>query len=354
MSSNPASRRRAWLLPSLLAIVAVLSVALPAFAHAPDPMMGGALFAQNQRVLFKWRAGSVPPPAIADAIRAAAADSNATRASKAATFALDAAGTSLIGYGPDATCGVNGIACFNRSGAPESFTMWLREHGRSFDWGVLRWCQMYEDPPNGCFDAETVALDEFGHVLILNHHANLADQSDYLDAVVQTVSHAKPKVGWDMHTYGRCDTATLQREYDVPTSATPISTCLDLDTVLTMKASATSVTYGSTVTMTSTLKIVDRSAYDRLGGNALSQRTVRLQRRSVGATTWSTMTTMSPGASAGTYTASIGIAATYEYRAVFSSPTNEGLTGDASPTVKVSMSGCGSSACPQSAPWSTR
>ena len=82
---------------------------------------------------------------------------------------------------------------------------------------------------NGCYDAETIALDEFGHVEILNHHVNFADESDYTDAVVQTFSRTRPKTGWNMHVYGVCDTATLQIRYDVPTLSSPYSPCLDLD-----------------------------------------------------------------------------------------------------------------------------
>ena len=335
---------------ALLALVLALVGSGVVTAHAPDPLLGGALFAQDQRVLFKWRSGDVPPPAIATAIREAAADVSASRASRAATFAYDSAGTSLIGYGPDATCGVNGIACFDRRNAPVSFTMWLRENGRSFDWGVLRWCQIYDVAPNGCYDAETVALDEFGHVEGLAHHINRSDDSDYRDAVVQTFSRTKPRDGWDMHVFGRCDVATLQREYDVSNSAAPLSTCLDLDTGLTLQASATSTTYGRSVTLTSTLKIIDRDAYGRLGGNWLSQRTVRLQRRTAGSTTWSSLATMTPTGSAGTYAATTTISTTFEYRAVYSTPSAEGLNGDTSPTVKVTMSGCGTLACPQSQP----
>lgn len=326
----------------------------PAAAHAPDPDLGGVLFAQDQRVEFRWRSGSVPPADIATAIRAAAADNNETRASRAATFAYDTSGSSLIGYGSSASCGVNGIACFDRSGAPNSFTMWLREHGRVFDWGTLKWCQMYDQPPNGCYDAETVALDEFGHVQGLGHHDNVSDDSDYLDAVVQTVSRTKPRLGWDMHTFGRCDVATLQREYDVPTSSTPISTCLDLDTGLTLTASATSVTFGRVISLTATLKVIDRDAYDRLGGNWLSQRVVKLQRRAAGSTTWSTIATMAHTGTAGTYAANATVTASFEYRAIYSTPSGEGLDGDTSPTVRVTMSGCGTSSCPQSGPVSER
>lgn len=330
---------------SLLAVLALTAV--PVGAHAPDPTVGGALFAQDQRVAFRWRAGSVPPAAIAAAIQAAAADASMTRASRAPTFALDANGASQIGYGAGAPCGTNGIGCFDRSGAPVSFTMWLREHGRVFDWGVLRWCQQLARPADGCFDAETIALDEFGHVAILGHHVNFADERDYEDAVVQTVSRTRPHVGWDMHTYGRCDVATLQRKYDIATTAVPISTCLDLDTDITLRTSTASATYRTSVTLTATLLIVDRSAYERLGGNLLSQRVVRLQRRLVGSTTWTTLATMTPGSSAGTYATSTTITTTADYRAVFSTPSGEGLRGDTSATIRVTMSGCGTTACPQ-------
>ena len=90
---------------------------------------------------------------------------------------------------------------------PDVFTMWLREQGHVFDWGTLKWCQTYTTPPNGCYDAETIALDEFGHVEILDHHVNHDDDSDFTDAVVQTFSRTKPNAGWNMHVLGRCDVA---------------------------------------------------------------------------------------------------------------------------------------------------
>ena len=150
----------------------------------------------------------------------------------------DAGGANPIGYGPGATCGVNGLACFTRS-APTGFTMWLREQGHVFDWGTLKWCQAYSSPPNGCYDAETIALDEFGHVEGLNHHGNYANDSDYLDAVVQTYSRTKPSSGWNMHAFGRCDVASLQLQYDMQTWSSKYSTCLDLATNLALSASST-------------------------------------------------------------------------------------------------------------------
>ena len=97
---------------------------------------------------------------------------------------------------------------------PDWFAVYLRENGHRFDWGTLRWCEA-TDRPNGCYDAENITLDELGHVLGLDHHDNLADDSDYGDAVVQTYSRIKPNAFYNAHVFGRCDIATLQQSYDV-------------------------------------------------------------------------------------------------------------------------------------------
>ena len=69
--------------------------------------------------------------------------------------------------------------------------------------------------PTAATTRENIALDEFGHVLVLDHHANYADDSDYRDAVVQTYSRTKPKAGYNAHAFGRCDVAALQQAYDL-------------------------------------------------------------------------------------------------------------------------------------------
>ena len=327
-------------LATCAAALAILPLAFgSAAAHGPDPILAGGLFGQNQDLRFRWRAGSEPTAAIKTAIKTAAVDANASRASKAATFTYDAAGSNPIGYGVGATCGVNGLACFTRT-APTGFTMWLREQGHVFDWGTLKWCQAYASPPNGCYDAETVALDEFGHVEVLGHHGNYADDSDYLDAVVQTYSRTKPAAGWNMHTLGRCDVATLQRQYDMQTWTAKYSTCLDLSTVLTLAAAPTTVPVGGTTTLTATLKVVDYDSYVHLGANPISGRTVTLQRRAPGAVGWTTVGAMPGGASAGTYVLAQRPQMDTEYRAVFTTPADEGLNGDTSPTVLVHASTC--------------
>jgi hypothetical protein len=341
--TDPPRQPRRRIIAWAAALLFTLGLVPPtASAHGPDPALAGGPFGQNQDLRYRWRAGSEPTAALKTAIRDAADDVNATRASKAATFTYDAAGANPIGYGAGATCGVNGIACFTRD-VPDGFTMWLREQGHVFDWGSLRWCQAYVDPPNGCYDAETIALDEFGHIEGLGHHVNWADDSDYVDAVVQTYSRTKPGSGWNMHVLGRCDVATLQMQYDMSTSGARYSTCLDLATDLTLAAAPTGIINGSATTLTATLKVVASASSGRLGGNLVSGRSVTLQRRTPGATTWTTVAAMPPGSAMGTYVLSQRPGADTEYRAVFGTPSTEGINGDTSLTVRVYVSTCAAS-----------
>ena len=191
--------------------------------------------------------------------------------------------------------------------------------------------------PYGCFDAENIALDEFGHVEILWHHVNNSGDPDYRDAVVQTVSRAYPQDGWNAHSLARCDIATLQTKYDVATWATPYSTCLSLTSAMTLAASLTTISRNASVTFTAVLKLASNAAYERLSANPLSSRVVQLQRRPPGATSWSTVGTMAASATAGTYAYSIALTGTYEWRAIFSKPANEGVAGTTSGSVMVTV-----------------
>ena len=328
----------------------VLATAAPATAHSLSPLIGWPAWEQDQAVTFRWASGEVPPAAMRTAIRAGVDSSNASRRSRAPVISYADRGTSTVEYGLSVFCGVNGLACADASNAPRSFRVGFREHGHRFDWGQLRWCQMQSEPTNGCFDAQNIMLDELGHVLGLGHHGNFADGSDYLDSVVQTVSRARPATGWDAHRYGRCDSARLQTRYDMTAWTTAYSTCLDLDTTLSFGASTTSIRAGSSVTFTAVLRVADNPDDGRLAGNPIQWRTVTLQRRPVGGSTWTSIGQMSNASTAGTYTLVQSPTASYEWRAVFATPPAEGLNGRNSSIVRVSVSSCSSSICPQSTP----
>jgi hypothetical protein len=329
---------------TLILVAALAGAPAVADAHAPDPVLSGGLFAQNADLHYRWGTGGTPTTAIRTAVNGAAADSNASRRSKAATFTYDAAGGNTVYYGVDVPCGVNGLACFRRN-APTSFGIWLRENGHRFDWGVLRWCEMNGDP-NGCYDAENVVLDELGHVQGLDHHVNYADDSDYEDAVVQTYTHAKPQVGWNAHAFGRCDIATLQQQYDVASWTTPYSTCLDIPTRTTLAVTSTNVVAGTVVTFSATLT---SAGGGRLSDNPMSGRVVVLQRRS--GTTWVDALTLGPGAAAGSYSGSLTMQGTGDYRAAFRKPSTEGVRTSTSAAVSITVgTGCTQKTCPLTIP----
>ncbi|MES2209837.1 MAG: hypothetical protein V4515_06590 [Chloroflexota bacterium] len=334
---------------SILIGVAALAVAAGnVVAHGPDPLVGGRLWAQNQAVTYQWRSGQTPPTWMITAIDKAAADAGLSRASRAATFTRVASGSaSLIAYGEPTGCSPAGIACFDRSGAPTSFKMWFRAHGFVFDWGTLRWCEGLSVIANGCFDAETIALDEFGHVEDLGHHVNFGSNADYLDAVVQATSRARPNAGWLAHAFGRCDVARLQLEYDRLTPRDSFSSCLTIATTTALGASTTSLWVGGTVQFTATLRTTASSAAGALANDPVSGRTVVLQRRLAGSQSWTSIGAMTPSATTeGSYVLTVAPTATYEWSAVFLPSAGDGAVTSTSGVVKVGVSGCSGSGCP--------
>ena len=330
---------------TMLALTLLLPLAalVPALAATPDPILGGGLYGQNVALRYRWSSAGTPPSAVQTAINRGVADANRSRMSKAPTFGYSSSATNLVYYGTSVPCGVNALACARRD-PPGWFAVWYRENGHRYDWGTLRWCEM-TGAPSGCFEAENVALHEFGHVMILDHHVNLPDNSDALDAVMQTIQPAKPKAGWNTHAFARCDVATLQQQYDMPSVTTLYSTCLDVPTILTVTVSKTSVPAGSTVTFTANLR---SAGTGRLSDNAIGSRTVVLQQLSGGS--WKDVATMS-ARSGGTYSTSRSIWASASYRALFRKPAGEGLRSSSSGIVTVSVSAsCTSAPCPLSAP----
>ena len=155
---------------------------------------------------------------------------------------------------------------------------------------------------------------------------------------------SKAKSGWNQHVFGRCDVARLQIRYEPLTTSTPISTCLDLPTDLTLSPGSGSVGYASSVTLTAKLKIGAEAIYPNLASEPLSERTVVLQKRPVGGS-WTNVGEMSAVTdSTGRYVKTINTTATFEWRAVFGSPNDEGLDGTSSNVSRLTVSsgGCSS------------
>jgi hypothetical protein len=320
-------------------------------AHGPDPLLGTTTWGRDQVVPFQWASTGTPPGWMAGAIDAGAHDVAESRGSRAALFSRASSAPATIAYAGPVPCDSYGIACMDRTGMTTGrFGMWFRPHGWAFDWGYLHWCQAMATPTNGCYDAENVALDEFGHVEILGHHVNFADDSDFGDAVVQTAARARPRAGWDQHVFGRCDVARLQLEYDRTGASAPVSTCLSLGTALGFSTSSTSVAYGASVQFTATLRIATTSLARAMSGDPLSYRNVVLQRRTPGTATWTSLAAMTQTGVAGTYTANVSQSVSYDWRAAFASPPNEGLAATFSSSVRVAVGQCTSGGCPLVAP----
>jgi hypothetical protein len=108
------------------------------------------------------------------------------------------------------------------------------------------------------------------------------------------------------------------------------------------------VPFDGSVTLSAKLIVTDLAEYERMGGNAVSGRVVTIQRRVPGGT-WASLASMTAGAG-GTYRyVASSLRATYEWRAVFSKPSTEGLRGDTSNGITVSVTGgCSSPPCPLS------
>ena len=311
-------------------------------AAVPTPA-SGATWEPNQQVRYEWREGAVPPQWLRPAINAAAEDSNASRQARAAILSYRDGAASWVGYTADipSTYAI-GYAVRN---VPTSFTVRLRPHGYVLDWGTLRWCQFYDSPPNGCYDAEMVTLHEFGHVQTLGHVDE--SQVEWLDSVMHAAVHSKAKTGWNMHAFGRCDVARLQIRYEALTTSTPYSTCLSLPTELALGVSDTSPPYNTNVTFSASLRVSPDAPYARLASDPLSGRSVVLQRRAPGTTSWSSFVEMVPLDDGGEYVRTVRIAATYDWRALFVAPQSEGLHDSVSGALRVTAGECTTN-CPLS------
>ena len=133
----------------------------------------------------------------------------------------------------------------------------------------------------------------------------------------------------------------------MPTMSTLISTCNDVDTRVSLSASAAQVVAGGRLVLSATLRVrPDWAEYGEVSGMRLNGRAVELKRRPAGSTGAWTTSWMRWAESPGLYTITLYPRASYEYRAVFGAPDNEGLNGDTSDGLTVRVTeGC-TGTCP--------
>ncbi|MGD8685110.1 MAG: hypothetical protein PVG27_14280 [Chloroflexota bacterium] len=307
----------------------------PAGAARPTPEFAAGGWAKDRTLAFRWRPGAAPPSWARRPMKAAAEDASGTAYARSPHFPYRSEAHNAMAYtgAMPAFCSQRAIACAGRS-MPTTWGVWIRPHGTDFAWGTLRWCQKTSSS-SGCFDLRRVALHELGHITGLDHPSSAGFTLSYADSVMQGITPARPYAGASRHAFGRCDVATLQELYDTPDNKTSISTCNDVATTLALSASNTSVPRGTSVTLTAQLKVDGRSAYRQLADNPLNGRSVKLKYRPAGSDgPWQTAW-LRPLYSSGRYRLSITPSATWEFKAVFPAPGDEGLRYSRSPLRKV-------------------
>jgi hypothetical protein len=305
---------------------------IPAGDARPVPAFAAGGWPRDTTLPFAWRSGDVPPDWARTPIRNGAEDASDSSASRSPFFVFRSTADDTMRYTgsfPD-FCRL-GIACASRD-MPTFWAIWLRPHRSEFSWGTLRWCQ--RDGDDGCFDLRRVVIHELGHVAGLNHPSSAGFNLGPNETVMHAVTPARPSPGSGRHAFGRCDVATLQELYDVPTNSTRISTCNDVATRLSLSASDTSVPVGSPVRLRAVLRIQDDDSFGRLADNLLNGRSVKLKYRRLGTDSW-TVLWMEPQSSGGAYELSLAPQADLELQATFPAPDDEGLRFDSSPIVTV-------------------
>lgn len=322
----------------------VLDSSLPLVSPRPVPSVAGW---RSQTVLsFRWHATETPPSWMRPALKDAARDATSTSMSASPIFVFDADASDTMRYTADFPGGgcAQAIACASRS-VPDWWTVRVRVQGYDFRWGSLRWCQA--DPGEGCFDVERTVLHELGHAGGgLEHPEDGGFRLRALDTVMHSIIPARTATGSGMHAFGPCDVASLQVRFSIPSLDTPISTCSDIDTRLSLAASTSIVADGDPVVFRANFSTADRAAYGNIAGIPLNLRSIQLRRRPAGmGGAWSTFW-MGQAQSPGTYVLTLRPSTAYEYQAVFRAPDDEGLNGSTSNVITVRITGtCNASPC---------
>jgi hypothetical protein len=309
----------------------------PAGAARPTPNFAAGGWGQDKTLPYRWRPDGIPPSWAKTPLKAAADDAHGTSFSRSPEFPARSGAANLIGYTGSLPgfCSGTAIACAGRA-MPVSWAAWIRPYGTEFAWGTLRWCQK-TSASSGCFDIRRVMLHELGHIVGLNHPSSAGFSLGSGDSIMQAITPARPQPGASRHAFGRCDVATLQELYDSTDHKTAISTCNDVATRATLTASRSSISRGSAVKLTAQLRVDSRSAYRQLSGNPLNGRSLQLKYRRAGsADAWKALW-MRSLYSQGRYEASLAPGATWEFKAVFAKPQDEGLRYSRSDIVKVKV-----------------
>jgi hypothetical protein len=306
---------------------------LPAGAARPVPAFPAGGWQRDTGLPFGWLAGAVPPDWARPPVVNGAADASGTSASRSPQFSFRSGASDTIRYTSQfpGFCRY-GIACASRD-MPASWAVWLRPHGTDFSWGTLRWCQREDSA--GCFDLRRVVIHELGHVAGLDHPSSAGFNLAADETVMHAITPARPSPGSSRHAFGRCDVATLQELYDVPSNDTPISSCNDVPTNLSLSTSTAVLMPGQSVRLQAELQVSNLASLGLLAGNPLNDRSVKLKYRRAGSEDAWTVLWMQALGRGGAYELNIAPQTSWEFVASFPAPADEGLRYSTSDTLKV-------------------
>ena len=342
----------------------------PVLAGEPDP--GHAdLFPHDPgdaRVVLDWHFASAAYPAWFKAAVDSELDTSwkdaATNNSNVPRFdnGGDNAGGGTIAYTSAASSPCTGsttwLGC-NPAGGVRGFTIYVRSIP-SVSAPTWLWfqrdgtCQDLYDgnpfaddhfPTSVCFSVLRVTAHEATHVTLLRTHYDAgADDETFMQSRTPT-PNGSPQ-NWNRRSFLPCDEAAAQLDYGVMDPAGGYPDCFSvqpgdgakgLDSRLTLTTpSSVSHCWTSGTTAAGRLALDDVAASEDLRDTPLEGRTIRIDRKAIADTTWTTgvLTTTATAAAGTNWSKSIttSTAGTFQYRATFVSPAAE--TGvNSSPSV---------------------
>jgi hypothetical protein len=348
----------------LAAAVLGLILATPVLAaylgDTYNPTPGGKTYGAGATITYGWHPDNPPPDWMRNAITAEinylndAAHMGANVPTLSGPVAAGKPMTVMFKYRGTDPC--IEFACSygkgSKSDNPDGYTVYfLADAAVAGSPSWRKYCQYNNATPSeyrsSCYDIRNITLHELGHVFGLGHFVEGLGPGASI-TVMQTQSRSSASSGWNEQDYGACDMARLQLVYDLNAASSKLSSCLTRQkTTLAFSKSATSVAYRGAVTFTATLTVTaDGSGPNSsiFEGQKLSGRAVILERSTDG---WATSTryTMPAGASLGTYSMTINLTYTSQWRVRFATPS-EGLSGVTSPASTITVAACHIAPCP--------
>jgi hypothetical protein len=329
--------------------------ASPAFAGEPDP--GHADLFQHDpgdaRLVLDWHFGGAYPAWFKTAVEAELEThwrDGATNNSNVPRFdnGGDNSGGGSIVYPAAAASPCTGsttwLGC-NPAGGVRGFTIYVRQVPSA---SVPTWLWFQRDgtcqdvyPSDGfatsvCFSVLRVTAHEATHLTLLRPHYDSGGDGETLMQGRTPTPNGSP-ANWNRKSFLPCDEAAAQLEYGLLDPAggyadgfgtTPGDGAKGLDSDLTLTtASSMTRCWNTSATAAGRLALGNDAAYEDLRGTPLAGRVVRIDRRLIAQSTWTT------GIATATATAAAGAnwskaitsssAGTYVYRATFVSPAAE-------------------------------